>query len=130
MLIFLCSDVVGLKKRKTSKKVPIAVIILMLCLVGLMTWSRNSLQHAVAAFGGLYSTPNVGARPGNNPTSTTTRELTAQQLVGSINDPPTSGTARNTRRTRRPRRTPSQISVTSLPPYNKEPGEEELVIFR
>ena len=61
------------------------------------------------------------------------RELTAEQLAGAINgeNRPTNGTApRTARRPRRPRRTPSQMSVTSLPPYNKEPGEEELVIFR
>jgi hypothetical protein len=61
------------------------------------------------------------------------RELTAEQLAGTINgeNRPANGTAlRTARRPRRPRRTPSQMSVTSLPPYNKEPGEEELVIFR
>lgn len=61
------------------------------------------------------------------------RELTAEQLAGAINgeNRPANGNApRTTRRPRRPRRTPSQMSVTSLPPYNKEPGEEELVIFR
>lgn len=60
------------------------------------------------------------------------RELTAEQLAGSINanaTTPTTGNGRN-RRNRRPRRTPSQISTTSLPAYNKEPGEQELVIFR
>ncbi|KAF8062262.1 hypothetical protein FPV67DRAFT_1421941 [Lyophyllum atratum] len=62
-----------------------------------------------------------------------TRELTAEQLAGTINGnaAPTTGSAANrTRRTRRPRRTPSQISTTSLPAYAKEPGEQELVIFR
>lgn len=60
------------------------------------------------------------------------RELTAEQLVGAINNngTTTAGNAGRTRRPRRPRRTPSQISTTSLPAYNKEPGEEELVIFR
>ncbi|KAI6041516.1 hypothetical protein EDC04DRAFT_2893000 [Pisolithus marmoratus] len=33
-------------------------------------------------------------------------------------------------RRRRPRRTPSQISTKSLPPYMKEPGDHELVIYR
>lgn len=61
------------------------------------------------------------------------RELTAEQLVGAINNNGATtvvGNAGRTRRSRRPRRTPSQISTTSLPAYNKEPGEEELVIFR
>jgi hypothetical protein len=35
-----------------------------------------------------------------------------------------------TRRSRRPRRTPSQISTISLPAYMKEPGDEELVVYR
>ncbi|KIK99559.1 hypothetical protein PAXRUDRAFT_498094 [Paxillus rubicundulus Ve08.2h10] len=34
------------------------------------------------------------------------------------------------RRRRRPRRTPSQVSTKSLPPYMKEPGDQELVLFR
>ncbi|KAK0224062.1 hypothetical protein IW262DRAFT_871807 [Armillaria fumosa] len=59
------------------------------------------------------------------------RELTAEQLAGTADgatsNPPS---ATRTRRARRPRRTPSQISTTSLPAYNKEPGEQELVIFR
>ncbi|KAG6865705.1 hypothetical protein C0991_012521 [Blastosporella zonata] len=61
-----------------------------------------------------------------------TRELTAEQLAGTINGttPATGVAANRTRRTRRPRRTPSQISTTSLPAYAKEPGEQELVIFR
>ncbi|KAG1737509.1 uncharacterized protein EDB91DRAFT_480441 [Suillus paluster] len=33
-------------------------------------------------------------------------------------------------RRRRPRRTPSQISTKSLPPYMQEPGDQELVIYR
>lgn len=38
-------------------------------------------------------------------------------------------TARPGRR-RRAARTPSQISTKSLPPYMKEPGDQELVIFK
>ncbi|RDB23618.1 hypothetical protein Hypma_009504 [Hypsizygus marmoreus] len=64
-----------------------------------------------------------------------TRELTAEQLAGTINTsntraPPLATANRTARRTRRPRRTPSQISTISLPAYAKEPGEQELVIFR
>jgi hypothetical protein len=33
-------------------------------------------------------------------------------------------------RSRRPRRTPSQISTVSLPAYMKEPGDQELVVSR
>lgn len=109
----------------TFVKIPIVVVVIMLCLVALMMWSRHSLHHAVTTLGGIYNPSQAPARSG--------RELTAEQLAGSINgsELPSSGaTARQTRRPRRPRRTPSQVSVTSLPAYNKEPGEEELVIFR
>ena len=66
-------------------------------------------------------------------TSKGARELTAEQLAGTINNGAAPGAAPGTRRARRPRRqrrTPSQMSVTSLPEYMKEPGEEEVVIFR
>ncbi|KAG8216017.1 hypothetical protein J3R82DRAFT_8010 [Butyriboletus roseoflavus] len=42
----------------------------------------------------------------------------------------TPGSGNTTRPRRRPRRTPSQISTKSLPPYMKEPGDHELVLFR
>jgi hypothetical protein len=65
--------------------------------------------------------------------SANTREVTAEQLANGINAPGDdagSGETRPARRPRRPRRTPSQVSTKSLPAYNKEPGDEELVIFR
>lgn len=41
------------------------------------------------------------------------------------------GTAANPpRRSRRPRRTPSQISTKSLPAYMEQPGDEELVLVQ
>ncbi|EMD37001.1 hypothetical protein CERSUDRAFT_114903 [Gelatoporia subvermispora B] len=55
------------------------------------------------------------------------RELTAEQLAG---EPPNGAGSARTRRPRRTRRTPSQISTTSLPVYMKEPGEQEVVIIR
>lgn len=42
----------------------------------------------------------------------------------------TNANANRPPRARRTRRTPSQMSTTSLPAYAKEPGAEELVIFR
>jgi hypothetical protein len=90
----------------------------------LLAWFKNPFRRAFAFFLGAYDT-HSGA---TDPTSGG-RELTAEQLVGS--DSATElPTTRQPRRNRRARRTPSQISVTSLPAYNKEPGEEELVIFR
>ncbi|KAG5725174.1 hypothetical protein E4T56_gene10195 [Termitomyces sp. T112] len=67
-----------------------------------------------------------------NTATSAPRELTAEELAGTINGTNlTSGSATNrTRRIRRTRRTPSQISTTSLPAYAKEPGEQELVITR
>lgn len=66
-----------------------------------------------------------------------TRELTAAELAGgrtsSSNNTTTTGAPTTTqgRRTgRRNRRTPSQISTRSLPVYQKEPGDQELVIYR
>lgn len=75
----------------------------------------------------IYGTAPAGPSSTSNPT--VGRELTAEQLIGSDTAANLSAT-RPPRRTRRPRRTPSQVSVTSLPAYNKEPGDEELVIFR
>jgi hypothetical protein len=69
----------------------------------------------------------------SNTNANRTRELTAEQLAGSINRNTTANgnaTPARPRRTRRARRTPSQISTTSLPAYMKEPGEQELVIVR
>ncbi|KAN0094756.1 hypothetical protein V8E55_003043 [Tylopilus felleus] len=55
----------------------------------------------------------------------TTRNRATDQ-AGSTN--PAGGNT--TRPRRRPHRTPSQISTKSLPPYMKEPGDQELVLFR
>jgi hypothetical protein len=92
----------------------------LLLLVVLLAWSKNSCRRAFAGFVGIN---NPGESSGSNPTG---REITAEQLVG----PDSATELPRPRRNRRARRTPSQISVTSLPAYNKEPGEEELVIFR
>ena len=51
------------------------------------------------------------------------RELTAAEMTGT----PAPVT---TRRPRRNRRTPSQMSTTSLPVYAKEAGDHELVIIQ
>lgn len=78
-------------------------------------------EVAVAASG---ATPTNGA---------TTRELTAAELAGarSSSNNTTGATATQGRRPgRRNRRTPSQISTKSLPVYQKEPGDQELVIYR
>lgn len=97
------------------------VVVLLLIIVALLAWSKNSFRRAFSAFVGV----DTGTSSGSNPTRGG-RELTAEELAGtnSVAELP------RPRRNRRARRTPSQISVTSLPAYNKEPGDEELVIFR
>ncbi|OAX36909.1 hypothetical protein K503DRAFT_784020 [Rhizopogon vinicolor AM-OR11-026] len=61
----------------------------------------------------------------------TYRELGAGAVASGTQNQP-AGQAPTTRpgRRRRPARTPSQISTKSLPPYMKEPGDHELVIFK
>lgn len=83
-------------------------------------------------FSGLGAGMGVVSPAGVHDT-TGVREVTAEQLAGTV--PRSAGNPITTpataaRRTRRPRRTPSQISTISLPAYMKEPGEQELVIFR
>jgi len=102
--------------------VPMVVIVVLLIIVALLAWSKNSFRRAFSAFVGV----DAGTSSGSNPT-TGGRVLTAEQLAGSDS---ATELPRQPRRNRRARRTPSQMSVTSLPAYNKEPGDEELVIFR
>jgi hypothetical protein len=87
------------------------------------------VASSAAAFGPATSTSS-STRDG-------ARELTAQQLLAT--DSRNGGQAQQTtngaatqpaRRARRTRRTPSQISTKSLPVYMKEPGEQEVVIYR
>ncbi|KAH7882977.1 hypothetical protein F5I97DRAFT_159750 [Phlebopus sp. FC_14] len=82
--------------------VPILVVTLVFAALSLVACVRRSMSRDIASL-------NAGSV---NPTSTLA----------------TTGTM--TRRRRRPRRTPSQISTKSLPPYMKEPGDHELVIYR
>jgi len=66
------------------------------------------------------------------PARTTVRNLTAEEVAGAAatDQANAAAVARTERRTRRNRRTPSQISTRSLPAYMKEPGEQELVIIQ
>ncbi|KAG5650878.1 hypothetical protein H0H81_010678 [Sphagnurus paluster] len=106
--------------------VPVAVVLGFLVLSAIVWWWRSSFLPWLAARR-LVAERRAGTTGG-------ARDLTAEQLAGTINgaaNPTAAATpAPRSRRTRRPRRTPSQISTTSLPAYAKEPGEEELVIFR
>ncbi|KAJ7326486.1 hypothetical protein DFH08DRAFT_340469 [Mycena albidolilacea] len=100
-----------------STWIPIAVVISVLTLLSVLVCTRKSIRSRIASMG-------RGAAVASG--TPATRELTAEQLAGSINRAPSAPA----RRPRRPRRTPSQISTVSLPAYMKEPGEQELVVSR
>lgn len=104
-------------------QVPILAIAFVLALAAVWTCAKRGWWKHLSMF-------SWGTTPSDASPAQETRELTAEQLAGSINANATSTTTTRARRNRRPRRTPSQISTTSLPAYNKEPGEQELVIFR
>ncbi|KII91719.1 hypothetical protein PLICRDRAFT_173526 [Plicaturopsis crispa FD-325 SS-3] len=126
------------QKRDTahdaSVEIWVPIVVVVLAVVGLIIlgvrrgWRINLANFsagAAVATGTAVPTGAGGAR-----------ELTAEQLAGGTTAGTTApttqtGTAgRAARRTRRARRTPSQISTTSLPAYQKEPGDEELVVYR
>ncbi|PBK63822.1 hypothetical protein ARMSODRAFT_527685 [Armillaria solidipes] len=112
--------------------VPIVVVVVLLVVGGCLCWFRKSVRRRLNGISSLRSGSGSGSSTTALPTANGgVRELTAEQLAGTADgatsNPPS---ATRTRRARRPRRTPSQISTTSLPAYNKEPGEQELVIFR
>jgi hypothetical protein len=117
-LLFLSA----LSQRNHVFKVPILAITLFLALAAIWTCTKRNGWRPVRLF-------NWGTTVSSVAPAQETTELTAEQLAGSINANAATNTAR-TRRNRRPRRTPSQISTISLPAYNKEPGEQELVIYR
>ncbi|KAJ6612756.1 hypothetical protein B0H10DRAFT_2436767 [Mycena sp. CBHHK59/15] len=100
-----------------STWIPIAVVLAVLVLLSICLCSRKTIRARLAGMGHGVSLA-AGAAAGVPPP----RELTADQLAGSINRAPA--------RPRRPRHTPSQISTVSLPAYMKEPGEQELVVSR
>ncbi|KAL4071763.1 hypothetical protein V8B97DRAFT_2022029 [Scleroderma yunnanense] len=92
----------------TSVWVPIMVVAIAFLVLSLLACLRRSMNRELAT--------------ASAHTNTTTNATTAQ--------PAADNTAASNRRRRRPRRTPSQISTKSLPPYMKEPGDHELVIYR
>lgn len=120
----------SLQRRPHRLQVLIIIAVLGSLILGgaVAAWRKRAPFNSLS----IFSRTSVGAPMGGS--APATRELTAEQLAGTINGDVAAGNgngaARTTRRARRPRRTPSQMSVTSLPAYNKEPGEEELVIFR
>lgn len=121
----------GLVKRDGSNIkmiVPVVIVCAIAGLVLLFIFTRRGMPsrmghwitHAAGSFG-----PNAGVTDGP-------RELTAQQLAGdeaAATAAEEQAASPRPRRTRRNRRTPSQISTRSLPAYMKEPGEHEVVIY-
>ncbi|KAJ6481621.1 hypothetical protein C8R45DRAFT_1215473 [Mycena sanguinolenta] len=112
-----------------STWIPIVVVVSVLLVLSILACTRKSFRARMASMGTGVAVA-AGGMPG-------TRELTAEQLAGSINNAGTQsetngngGTTVAIRRPRRTRRTPSQISTVSLPAYMKEPGEQELVVTR
>jgi hypothetical protein len=108
------------------------VALILLVIILYRKGSSSALRRGLAHISNGAVVASGTAPPTSNNTST--RELTAEQLVGGTpagnRDAATGAQNRTTaRRPRRTRRTPSQISTTSLPAYMKEPGEQELVIF-
>ncbi|EAU84146.2 hypothetical protein CC1G_08687 [Coprinopsis cinerea okayama7 len=98
----------------------IPVVVVVVVLLGLVLVSCTNKKLRARVMPGRTTVQNPAAP----------RELTAEQLAGTINGAAANQPVARTRRARRPRRTPSQMSVTSLPAYNKEPGEQELVVIR
>ena len=95
-------------------KVPIIAVALILSGFAALSWTKRHFRRTLASVTSSNTTANANS----------TRELTAEQLANGATQTPSG------RRPRRNRRTPSQISTRSLPVYMKEPGDEELVIFR
>lgn len=104
-------------------QIPVLLGVLVLSAAFMMKWSRRVLSRGLASVGeaAAFAT-GTAVQPSTTPV---TQEVTTEQLAGR-----TGTSAPQGRRGRRARRTPSQISTKSLPAYMKEPGEQELVIFR
>jgi hypothetical protein len=105
--------------------IPIVVVSIVLAMF-VAFWSRKRLKTVLTRMGEAAAIASTITHRDIVPVGqgSATREVTAEQLAGR-----TSNNAQS-RRPRRTRRTPSQISTASLPLYMKEPGDQELVIYR
>ncbi|OCH94590.1 hypothetical protein OBBRIDRAFT_884598 [Obba rivulosa] len=107
--------------------VPLALVGILLVVGTVVACFRRNINVR-----GRWQSVSTGAAAASGTLTAETaqsRELTAEQLAGEPLNGAGAGSAR-TRRPRRTRRTPSQISTRSLPVYMKEPGEQEVVIIR
>lgn len=117
--------------NSTQIWVPIVAVVLVVLAMVSVFWWRKALRTTFLNIGEAAA---VAAGAGASVSTQMSREVTAEQLAGRTSTGVTTApggavTAGRTRRAR-PRRTPSQISTHSLPLYNKEPGDQELVIYR
>ncbi|KAF9450038.1 hypothetical protein P691DRAFT_811283 [Macrolepiota fuliginosa MF-IS2] len=104
----------------------VAICAFLFILLSITFWKRRAA---------IISTLRNRTQRGTASSGSGLTELTADQLAGgnqnAANNGANSGTTTTRpRRSRRPRRTPSQMSTHSLPAYAKEPGEQELVILQ
>ncbi|RPD61685.1 hypothetical protein L226DRAFT_570273 [Lentinus tigrinus ALCF2SS1-7] len=112
--------------------IPLVVIAALFIIGTIVACSGRRLRRSALLSWGNGAAQAAGVTTGTTPASGA-REITADQLVGSQRGNSTTANNSGTNRSRRPRRTrrtPSQISTHSLPAYMKEPGEQEIVIVR
>ncbi|KIO30145.1 hypothetical protein M407DRAFT_158524 [Tulasnella calospora MUT 4182] len=119
----------------------IPVIVLPLTVLGVLVFYWRSIMRFLGINLGSRASAQRASTPARPRMSQSgeQRVLTAEQLANApstanlVNSGATpSGSAQPApqRRRRRPRRTPSQISTKSLPPYMAQAGEQELVLAR
>lgn len=106
-LVYRNSDVSSSSSISANVWIPIMVVTIALVVLMFLVCLKRSMRRELAP-ARRNSTTSDSAQPA---------ATTANQNASS-----------NQRR--RPRRTPSQVSTKSLPPYMKEPGDHELVIYR
>jgi hypothetical protein len=94
-------------------QLPVLLIIAAVAALTVCMWVRRAVGR------------NIASRFSGGAVEAAAQQVTADQLAARNR-----GTGGRTRRSRRARRTPSQISTKSLPAYMKEPGDQELVIIR
>lgn len=114
-----------LDRRDISSTTWVPVVAVVGFTVLLVVWTCWRQRKLIASF--FHPQSRASTRLAN-PDDAARVPLTADQLVGSINNAGSGNEAGRTRRNRRQRRTPSQRSTYSLPAYAKEPGEQELVV--
>ncbi|KAI0795759.1 hypothetical protein C8Q75DRAFT_803618 [Abortiporus biennis] len=116
----------------TATKIWVPILAVAVVVIGLVAFACAKRGWRVRLPNWNVSAALGSRRTTSNGTNAGARELTAEQLAGTTaNDPAIPAVNPRARRTaRRTRRTPSQISTRSLPVYMKEPGDQELVIYR